>query len=113
MNTPSEADRTTSSGPDVATSLLPNGASRSWEASSSNFCGVLILDRAEASVGESVQVEWLIDSVGEGSGPPSERDWIGLFPAGRHFVFTKNTRVILSGLSEDAEGPLEAYQKRT
>ena len=108
MDTPSEADRTTSSGSDVATSLLSNGASRSWEAASSNFCGVLILDRAEASVGESVQVEWLIDSVGEGSGPPSERDWIGLFPAGRHFVFTKNIytcyspRVSLPGLSEDA-----------
>ena len=87
MNTSLEAD-SSPFGPDADPSLVvANSSSHSWEAGSSSICGVLNLDRLEASAGESVQVEWRIDSAGEGSGPapvPSERDWIGLFLAGRH-----------------------------
>ena len=89
MDTSPEADFVPFGG-DEEPSSPANGSSDCWANGSSNMCGVLNLDRHEASVGESVQVEWRIDSVGGGHGPalvPSERDWIGLFQAGRHYKF--------------------------
>lgn len=90
MDTQPEANSTPlgSDAPQSEPTLVADDSKQSWtRITTPSICGVLSLDRHEVSVGESVQVEWRIDSVGAGSHPvpvPSERDWIGLFQAGKY-----------------------------